>query len=191
MVKGKSIQKTVLEQRPERGGSKSWGKRQRKPPLGKPWGSGALGMFWEKWGGPCGWSRVSTRGRGNGDPGHVQLVGHCKNTDFYSHWDRENFKQKSGFDIIYIKKYITLLKCGWNIIGCTYLKCTIWSFPAGPLVETPPCSIGDMGLTSGLGTKIPHAMEQLSPWTTATEFACRGTCVPQLENLCTSGKDPT
>ena len=58
-------------------------------------------------------------------------------------------------------------------------------------VENPPCSVGDMDLTPGLGTKIPHAMEQLSPCTTATELACSGTCVPQLESLCTSVEDPT
>lgn len=31
------------------------------------------------------------------------LVGHSKSNDFYSQWDKENFKQKSDFNISYIK----------------------------------------------------------------------------------------
>ena len=37
----------------------------------------------------------------------------------------------------------------------------------------------------GLGTKILHAMEQLSPGVTSTEP------VPQLEGLCAATEDPT
>ena len=39
-------------------------------------------------------------------------------------------------------------------------------FPGGPVVKNPPCNVGDMGSIRGLGTKIPHAMEQISPTTT-------------------------
>ena len=69
-------------------------------------------------------------------------------------------------------------------------------FPGGPLVKNPPYHAGDMGLIPGLGTKIPHATGQLSPWATTTEPTrlnlracmpqtteptCSGTCTPQLE----------
>ena len=46
-----------------------------------------------------------------------------------------------------------------------------WDFPGGPGVENPPSSAGDMGSIPGGGTKIPHAAEQLSLCTTATEPA--------------------
>ena len=40
----------------------------------------------------------------------------------------------------------------------------IWGdFPGGPVVKNPPCDAGVKGLIPGQGTKIPHAMEQLSP----------------------------
>ena len=35
----------------------------------------------------------------------------------------------------------------------------------GPLVETPPCNAGEEGLIPSQGTKIPHALGQLSPCT--------------------------
>ena len=34
--------------------------------------------------------------------------------------------------------------------------------PGGPVVQSPPCSARDAGSIPGQGTKIPHAMEQLS-----------------------------
>ena len=42
-------------------------------------------------------------------------------------------------------------------------------FPGGPMVKNLPCNAGDAILISYWGTKIPHATEQLSPSTTATE----------------------
>ena len=44
-----------------------------------------------------------------------------------------------------------------------------WYFPGGPLIKNPPCSAGDAGSIPGQGTKLPHAAEQLSPHTAATE----------------------
>ena len=41
--------------------------------------------------------------------------------------------------------------------------------PGGPVVENPPCNAGNAGLIPGQGTKIPHAMEQLSLPTTTRE----------------------
>ena len=45
-------------------------------------------------------------------------------------------------------------------------------FPGGPVVKNPPSNVQDMGLISGWGTKIPHAVEQLSPWAATTEPVC-------------------
>ena len=44
-------------------------------------------------------------------------------------------------------------------------------FPGGPVVENPPANAGDMGSIPGRGTKIPHAVGQLSPCTTTREPA--------------------
>ena len=38
-------------------------------------------------------------------------------------------------------------------------------FPSGPVVKHLPPNAGDTGLIPGQGTKIPHAMGQLSPHT--------------------------
>ena len=46
-----------------------------------------------------------------------------------------------------------------------------WDFPGGPVVKNPPYNAGDAGLIPGQGTKIPHAVGQLSPRTATTELA--------------------
>ena len=46
-----------------------------------------------------------------------------------------------------------------------------WDFPGGPVVKNPPSNAGDMGSIAGQGTKIPHAMGQLTPCATTTELA--------------------
>ena len=43
-------------------------------------------------------------------------------------------------------------------------------FPDGPVVKIPPCNAGDVNSIPGQGTKIPHAMEQLSPPAATTEL---------------------
>ena len=40
------------------------------------------------------------------------------------------------------------------------------------MVKNLPSNEGDVGLIPGQGTKIPHAMGQLSPHTTTTELTC-------------------
>ena len=54
-------------------------------------------------------------------------------------------------------------------------------FPGGPVVKNLPSNAGDPGSIPGWGTKIPHAMGQLSPCATTTELACfnERACVPQ------------
>ena len=40
------------------------------------------------------------------------------------------------------------------------------------MVKYPPYNAGDAGWIPGQGTKIPHAVGQLSPRATTTELAC-------------------
>ena len=64
------------------------------------------------------------------------------------------------------------------------------------MVKNLPSSAGDASSISGRGTKIPHAVGQISPRATTTELAhlneracmpqttepmCSGACTPQLE----------
>ena len=42
-------------------------------------------------------------------------------------------------------------------------------FPGGPVVKNPPSNAVEMGSILGRGTKIPHAVGQLSPRATTTE----------------------
>ena len=56
-------------------------------------------------------------------------------------------------------------------------------FPGGPVIKNLPCNEGDVGSIPGQGTKIPHALEQLSLCATTTEPTCSGACAPQLEGL--------
>ena len=64
-------------------------------------------------------------------------------------------------------------------------------FPGGPVVKNPPSNAGDVGLISGQGTKIPHAVGQLSPRAATTKPALSRACVPRLESLPAATKDPT
>ena len=59
-------------------------------------------------------------------------------------------------------------------------------FPGGPVVKNMPANTGDMSSVPGLGTKIPHATEQLRPCTTTSEPmmlllkpTCPRICAPQ------------
>ena len=54
-------------------------------------------------------------------------------------------------------------------------------FPCGPVVKNLPCSVGDVSLIPGQGTKIPHDAEQLISCATTRESA------PQRK----TSRDPT
>ena len=54
------------------------------------------------------------------------------------------------------------------------------------MVKNLPSSEGVAGLIHGQGTKIPHALGQLSPSVATTEAH-----TPQLGSPCTAMKDPT
>ena len=59
------------------------------------------------------------------------------------------------------------------------------------MVKNPPSNAGDTGSIPGGGTKIPHAVGQLSPRAANTEPVRPGAHVPQLErNLHATTKDP-
>ena len=55
-------------------------------------------------------------------------------------------------------------------------KLALGDIPGGPEVNNPPTNAGDMGSIPGLGTKIPHAMEQPNPCATTTEPMCSRIC---------------
>ena len=63
--------------------------------------------------------------------------------------------------------------------------------PGGPVVENPPTSAGDAGSIRGRGTRIPHAMGQLNPDSTATEAAHSRVHTPQQEKPVQWNKEPT
>ena len=44
-----------------------------------------------------------------------------------------------------------------------FLKHKEWDFLGGTVVKTLPCNVRDAGSISGLGTKTPHVLGQLSP----------------------------
>ena len=54
-------------------------------------------------------------------------------------------------------------------------------FHGDPVVKNPPSNAWDVGSIPGQGTKIPHAMGQLSPRATTTEPMYSGARVPQLD----------
>ena len=54
-------------------------------------------------------------------------------------------------------------------------------FPGDPVVKNSSCNAGDMSLIPGWGTKIPYAMEHLSPHAVTTEPVYSGAHKTQLE----------
>ena len=73
-----------------------------------------------------------------------------------------------------------------------YVKCIRnyqqWDFPGGPVVENPSCNAGDASLIPGWGTKIPHAMEQLSRAATR-EPVCRNYRAHVLWSSCATTRE--
>ena len=58
------------------------------------------------------------------------------------------------------------------------------------MVKNAPCNAEVMGSTPGQGTKIPHAMEQLSLRVATAETVRARARTPQLDSLCIATKDP-
>ena len=55
------------------------------------------------------------------------------------------------------------------LLICSLIERYLGDFPGGPVVKNPPSSAGDAGSIPGQGTKISHAVGQLSPRTATTE----------------------
>ena len=65
---------------------------------------------------------------------------------------------------------------------------TVRDFPGDPVAKNLSCNARAAGLIPGWGTKIPHATEQLSLHTTATEPTYSRAHVPQLDRPSTTTK---
>ena len=63
-------------------------------------------------------------------------------------------------------------------------------FPDGPMIENSPPKAGDVGSIPGLGTKISHAVGQLSLCTATTEPMCSRARAPKLEKACVPQQRP-
>ena len=80
----------------------------------------------------------------------------------------------------------------WNFpgknsgVGCHFLlQGTTGDPPRVPVVKNLPPNAGDVGSIPGRGTKIAHAVEQLSPWGPSTEPTC---CKLQSQCALESGR---
>ena len=73
---------------------------------------------------------------------------------------------QAGFDLTLFKKQKPILE----------------TFSGGSVVKNPPCNAGDLSSIPGWGTKILHAMEQLSPQATSTEPGSAATKDPACPN---------
>ena len=69
---------------------------------------------------------------------------------------------------VYLRLIHTVGHCKAIILQ---LKTNYRGLPAGPMVKNLASSAGDEGLIPGLGTKVPHAVVQLSPYPTTTDSA--------------------
>ena len=58
------------------------------------------------------------------------------------------------------------------------------------MIENPPCKAGDLSLTPGQGTRIPHATEQLSLCATTLEPVLRARELQLLKPKCPSAHAP-
>ena len=55
---------------------------------------------------------------------------------------------------------------------------SLGDYTGGPVLKNPPCNAGDMGSNPGEGTKIPHAVDQLSPQAATAELMNSRACGP-------------
>ena len=66
-------------------------------------------------------------------------------------------------------------------------------FPGSPVVKNLPSNAGDTDSIPGQGTKIPHAVGQLSPCTATIELAClneRARVLQTTEPTCSEAHTP-
>ena len=58
------------------------------------------------------------------------------------------------------------------------------------MVKNPLCNAEDLGSIPGWGTKVSHSIEKLSLHAVTTKPVHSGGCMPQLESLYATMKDP-
>ena len=79
---------------------------------------------------------------------------------------------------------------GDSVHRCLHQNCfTLGDFPGSLVVKNPPCNAGDVGSISAWGTKIPHAMGQLSRCVATTEPEHSGARVSQEKSWLTATED--
>ena len=59
--------------------------------------------------------------------------------------------------------------CVLKLLARFIFQDLVRDFPGGPVIKHLPCKAGDVGLIPGLGSKTPHATEQVSRHTATTE----------------------
>ena len=74
-------------------------------------------------------------------------------------------------------------------IVCGHQKRQQRGFPGGPVVKNPPSNAGDAGLFPGRGTKIPHAVGQLSLRAPEPKRHTQRAHVPQVLSLHATTRD--
>ena len=85
-------------------------------------------------------------------------------------------------NLLQIADSMTSNKTAPNIvIQLSYQDSQRRDLPGATVVKSPPYSLGDVGLISGRGIKIPHIVEQLSPCDATSEPMCSGAREPQRE----------
>ena len=79
-------------------------------------------------------------------------------------------------------------RCITTTRSCTLRLIKTWlrDFPGDPVVKNPPSNAGDVGSIPGWGTKIPHAMGQLSLQATT----CLSLCASTREPACCKLQSP-
>ena len=109
-------------------------------------------------------------------------------------------------------KHFSAGSCGSESLVRLPSRFPLRDFSGGPVVKNSPANAGDTGAIPGLGTTIPHSMEQLSLFTTTTEPVPYSLCptareatairslrtttessslLLQLENACTQQQKPS
>ena len=102
----------------------------------------------------------------------------------------QRFPARSLKCVNYEKLFNYLLTHGIKLELIYHLKTWSGNFPGGPVVKNPPSNAGDEGLSPGQGTKIPHALGQISQRAATTESTHSRAHVPQLLSPCAATKDP-
>ena len=85
----------------------------------------------------------------------------------------------SLFLIIFLISYFSFLR--WS---SSLFKKYVWDSPSGSVDKNPPVNAEDVGWIPGWGTKIPHAVWQLSPQAATTEPCTSQERSPHEDPLC-------